>query len=324
LTFEDTAYGSFTAMGSVPAAGFSWEEDSGGKPYLVENSPAGDRPWRARTAPLGHGNSPDARARLAITFSHLKTREDYLVFANEHGQLGHPTQPDPLALWETHTRRVRVLFALMKWTWAGDEEKLAWVVRWPEGEDQPLIRPGAALDYLDAIDAGRPYQPIPDEAVIERGRTDATDLAWFWKIPWRRIHEPGALHDSRWAAIIPEGRRRWSAGEVIGPAHFYVCEELNRAVKGHVNTKLMPFAPSELFRLYVVPDCLLATIYLQLQLIMARGLVDWRWKKCEADGCLKFFPKNGHQLYCSSPCRDWGRKQAQRTYREKSKQQPKR
>jgi hypothetical protein len=210
----------------------------------------------------------------------------------------------------------------MKWIWEGDEAKLAWVVRWPEGENQPLIRPGAALDYFDAINDGRPYEPIPDGAVCERGRADASGLAWFWKIPWRRIHEPGALHDARWAAIIPEGRPRWNAGEVIGPAHFYVSEELNRAVKGHVNTKLMPFAPSELFRVYVVPDCLLAVIYLQLQLIMAREVLNFDWKQCAADGCLNFVKSSGNTSYCSTPCRKWGRKQAQRTYREKSKRRP--
>ena len=119
---------------------------------------------------------------------------------------------------------------------------------------------------------------------------------------------------------------------MIGPALFYACDELNKAVKGHVSTELMPFAPSELFRVYVVPDCLLATIYLQLQLVLGRGkahgkaspedMYSREWKPCEAEpsGCRNWVPLVGNKKYCSVPCQKWGRKQAQRTYRQKGKQ----
>jgi hypothetical protein len=221
-----------------------------------------------------------------------------------------------------------MLLEIAKWIGARDQDKLAWVVRWPKGEDQPLIRPGAALDYLDAREERRPYEPVPDDAhspssvIPGGGLADTSGLAWFWKIPWRRIHEPRALRDA-------EGQVRWSSGEVMGPALFYVCDELNTAVKGHVSTELMPFAPGELFRVYVVPDCLLATIYLQLQLLLGHGQARSRnifepaWKLCAAEpnGCRNWVKPIGNNQYCSAPCKKWGRMQAQRTYREKIKRQ---
>ena len=83
-----------------------------------------------------------------------------------------------------------------------------------------------------------------------------------------------------------------------------------------------------------MPHCLLATIYLQLQLVVGRGTASGKaspkdkypreWKPCEAEpnGCRNSVPIVGNKRYCSLPCQKWGRKQAQRTYREKHKGQP--
>ena len=177
---------------------------------------------------------------------------------------------ESLRFWEKHTQRVRMLCEIAKWIGARDQDKLAWVVRWPKGEDQPLIRPGAALDYLDAREERRPYEPIPDDArsppIVNPRAAWPTPVA---SLGSGRSHGAASMNQALFGTR--RGSPRWSSGEVIGPALFYVCDELNKAVRGHVSTKLMPFAPGELFRVYVVPDCLLATIYLQLQLALGHG-----------------------------------------------------
>jgi hypothetical protein len=337
VIFEDTAHGSYTTMQRVPVAGFRWERDAKDDPQLVENEPADGRPWDylspSLTATGIPGRTGAPRGFLITEFAKLKTPEDFLAFANRFGRLRHLDELESLRFWEEHTRRIRMLREIAKWVGARDQDKLAWIVRWPEGEDRPLIRPGAALDYLDAREEKRPYEPIPDDAhsppIVDspHGRTDTSGFAWFWRIPWRRIVEPSVLCDA-------EGRPRWSSGEVIGPTLFYVCDELNKAVRGHVSTTLMPFASGELFRVYVVPDCLLATIYLQLQLVLGHGTASGKaspkdkylreWKPCgaEPNGCRNSVPIVGNKQYCSIPCRKWGRKRAQRAYREKSKRQP--
>src|SRR5215212_6339488 len=214
VIFEDTAHGSYTTMQQVPLAGFRWEGDAKDNLQLVENEPADDRPWGYRSPSLttkgGPGRVGAPLGSLMTEFAKLKTPEDFLAFANRFGRLRHASESESLRFWEEHTRRIRMLREIARWVGAGDQDKLAWIVRWPKGEDRPLIRPGAALDYLDARKEKRPYEPIPDDgrgvSIVSspQGRTDLSEAAWFWRIGWRRIVEPSVLRDA-------EGRPRWSS-----------------------------------------------------------------------------------------------------------------
>jgi hypothetical protein len=283
-----------------------------GGPWLVENDPIAGAAWGRRRAPLKKGDV----GKLVRWFAMLKRAEDYLNFANKYGCLRHPEQFESLAYWETHTRRVRAMRTIAQWIFQRDESKLAWVVRWSKETRSPTIWPGAAVDYGEAQDEQRRYEPIPEGASwetrsVRNGRLDfPIDLPWFWKLGRHHIVQPDILYDAK-------DRTRWRFGDVIEPARFYLFEELNRAVKGHVTTRLMPFASGELHRVYVVPDCLEATIYLQLQLMFARGHVDENWKLCKAQECINFFKPNRNQRYCSSKCEKWGRSQSQKRYRQK-------
>jgi hypothetical protein len=282
-----------------------------GGPWLVENDPVADAPWGRRQAPMRNGEL----GQLVTRFAKLKTADDYLNFANRYGRLGHPLQFESLEYWETHTRRVRALWTIAHWIFKRDEVKLAWVVRWSTGSVGPTIWPGAAVDYAEAQDEKRHYEPIPEatQRVTRRVRNRRPevpiDLPWFWKLGRRHLGEKDVLPNIG-------GRTRCAFGNVIEPARVYLFDELNRSVEGHITTKLMPFASKELLRVYVVPDCLLATIYLQLQLMVGRGVVKNDWKHCEAAGCLNFFQPQGNRRYCSSNCQVWGRSESQRRYRE--------
>ncbi len=294
--FEDTLYGSSTAMLRVPRAGYRWEGADGprtveavldGEParrWLVENEPAGGEPWGERVAPLGPGRVP----HLAADFAGLRTPQGYLAFANKYGRLGHAGQREWLTTWEKETRRALVLITLMKWLAKGDRGCLRSVVTWRVGSDMPTIHPEAALGDR---------------------RAEATrGVHW---LGWRRIVEADVL-------VKPDGSPRWKHGDVVGPSHFYVCDEINKALKGHVHTKLMPFAEDRLFRVHVVPDCLRATIYYQLQLNYARGLVGPRSKECERDGCGVHFDATGNKRYCSPACQKWGKSQRQTRWRART------
>lgn len=348
LYFEDTTYGSFTGLQRVPDAGFRWEQAApprasgiltdpdappldlsrfaipGEEPafdpdapprdvslttWLVENEPANTVPWGTIRAPMSHRNV----GRLAADFARCTTPGDYLAFANKHGRLGHERR-EPLALWARESRKVRMLTTLMRWVAKRDEANLGRVVQWTKGSNTPVIWPGAALDYLAEQAPGRSAPPGPGDAdsleiTIENGGAVVPpNTPWLWRMPARRIVEPDVLRDS-------EGRRRWAFGDVVGPARFYVCDELNRAIRGHVTTKLMPFVAADLFRVYVEPDCLLSAISVQLQIIVARGRVGFESKPCEADGCMNHFTPKGNTRYCSTPCARWGRRRRNARYR---------
>ena len=339
LVFEDATYGSATAVGKVPRAGYRWVPDGDrflvGEPdrsahakrgpWLMEAPAADDGPWGYRTRPFRKDREYDL-ARLPDDFAKRSTPEQFRAFANRHGFLGHPvllaTRPEgigqpgeSLAYWEHHARQVRILIALAKWIRRREEDKLRPMFLWARDPDRITVRPGAVLDRLEAEAAGRPYEPPPPSAsrIVVAGRLagGVTDDAapWFWRLGWRLINEHTGLHDGA-------GRQRWKFGDVLGPAWWYMCDVLNKEVEGHVSPRLMPFAPPELQRVYYVPDCLRSIIYFQLQLIVTRGAVVHDSKACEHPGCANFFAPSGNKRYCSESCQRWGRSQSNRRYRQ--------
>ncbi|MDP9366177.1 MAG: hypothetical protein M3Q10_18480 [Chloroflexota bacterium] len=294
--FENTLHGSATAMLRVARAGYRWGSDEEpptlaaapdrepAKWWLVENESGGATAWGERRAPLGPGHVP----RLAADFAALRTPKGYLGFANKWGRLGHAGEREWLATWEKETRRALVLTNMMKWLGNEDREHLRSVVTWNVGSNAPVIDPRAAL-------GDRPREAVPGVPWLDR----------------KRIVEPDVL-------TRPDGRPRWRHGDVIGPAQFYVCDELNKAVRGHIQTKLMPFAAGHLFRIYIVPDCLRATIYYQLQLNYGRGLIGPRSKQCGRVGCAVQFEATGNKRYCSPECQKWGKSQSQARWRRQA------
>ena len=337
LAFENTVYGSFAGTGQVPRAGFRWAPadefvpldkpaDSAlaaRGPWLVEADPVDGGPWGWRAPRFQTGNA----TRLPEAFAKLSTPEQFRAFANRHGFLGHRlllarpagglsrAMGESLAFWEHHTLQVRTLIALARWVSTRDVDKLASVVHWLPDPAEVVVRPGAVLDRLQAEAKGERYVPVAADA--ERvvlpstaGRDAHAEAPWFWRLGRHNINKREVLYDHR-------GRLRWRFGDVVGPAHYYVCEALNEAVEGHVQPRLMPFATRKLWRLYFVPDSLLATIYLQLQITAAAGTVEDEAKACERDGCTNYFPPSGNRRYCSETCQRWGRSQTNRRYRQR-------
>lgn len=346
LVFEDLAYGSYTAVGKVPLAGYRWAPDdefvpvaesepqkpavrgprklAARGPWLVENDPIPGEVWGTHYSAFEKGKAP----RLFEEFQALARRatpEQFLGFANKYGFLGHrfhvARRPwafgrwgEALAFWEHHARRARALRHLAGWCKRRDVEKLASVVFWARDPVRIHVRLGAVLDRLESEAKGEPYVPLSvgvTRLVVggrENGFEGRDRPLWFWEMGYFPIDERSGLLD-------PTGQPHWDFGDVAGPAWFYVCEELNESVKGHVNPKLLPFVDEELARVYFVPDCLLSTIYLQMQMTLVRGEVDHDAKQCERDGCTNFFPPARNQRYCSPTCQRWGRSQVNRQHR---------
>ncbi|MDP9364695.1 MAG: hypothetical protein M3Q10_10815 [Chloroflexota bacterium] len=332
LVFEDTTYGSFSASFTVPGAGFRWAEDDeleplpgAGRtprgPWLVARDPVDGGPWGHRSSPFQKGK----HANLVGPFADLATPDDFRRFADRHGFLGHPVPlapaaggagvlGEPLAFWERHVRQVRVLTKLAAWASKGDAGKLGSVVFWAREPERVVVWPGAVLDRMEAEASGGTYVPVEaDETrpvAIEGpdGVRAPDDLPWFWRLGPTVIRDPGVLRDAR-------GHPRWRFGDVLGPARFYVCEALNREIKGHVHPKVLPFVGDPgLWRLYLVPDCVLSVVYLQLQLILTKGAVGHDAKRCAREGCANVVLPSGNARYCSDPCRRWGRSQSNKRH----------
>jgi len=53
----------------------------------------------------------------------------------------------------------------------------------------------------------------------------------------------------------------WTFGDVINPALYYLCTQINQRLAGHVNPTLFPLQRKEM---YMLPDCLLSALYVLL------------------------------------------------------------
>lgn len=282
LVFEDATYGSYTAERVVPLAGYRWE--GGAEPHTLSDDLDGKErgPWLVKNEPDGKGpwgvrDAPMSDANLQWLPAHFSK------LRTPEGYLAFANTHGKLGHDEEEP--------LALWAWEARRVKaLITLMGWVGKEDKERL--GRVVRWTEGS----------NEPIIDPG-------ASLSPLPWRRVVKPRVLRDAT-------GRPRWKSGDVIGPAHYYLCDEINKSLKGHVNAKLMPFARADLFRVYTVPDCLLAAIYLQLQLIYARALPKKdNSKECRADGCTNRFETKGHKLYCSAPCVRWGRSRRNERYR---------
>ena len=97
--------------------------------------------------------------------------------------------------------------------------------------------------------------------------------------------------------VRPQLLARWKPGEVIEPARFYVCDEINNALRGHVNTAILPLHDCDVF---MFPDSLLSALYVQFALeVSGRERPAIACKGCG----IKFNPTHGRQAYHDEACR---------------------
>ncbi len=90
---------------------------------------------------------------------------------------------------------------------------------------------------------------------------------------------------------------RWEPGDVIGPARFYVCEKINEALRGHINTAVLPFHGCDIF---MFPDSLISALYVQFALEVSGR----EHPAITCKGCgIRFNPSHGRQAYHDDACR---------------------
>jgi len=101
-------------------------------------------------------------------------------------------------------------------------------------------------------------------------------------------------------------------GDPMGPARYYVRDEINRALEGHVSLTVADVGGGTLTP---QADCLLSSIYLDFALEVigkTRSTV-----MCRNPNCGKFFhSKRTNQQYCDEQCR-WKRNASQKRRRAK-------
>ncbi len=251
--------------------------------------------WLIR--PHGQLMSPYAPLRIPVLhrkFARLRSDDSIVDFSQEYGFLTNSVEMltsegggvhidgEPLSLWKKESESMGVLLALWDLVRSKEAGKLGQIIIWPDNNDVHL---SMIPHYNDG------------EGDIKRAR---------WEL--NKYRESEALnksgYDSAWIAskdmdINADALSRWQMGNVIEPAYYYVCRELNKHLRGHVAPQVRPLMDNDK-AVYLFPDSLLAALWLMFLNEIA-GIFEFiRCKVCDD---WKEVMKSGRKEYCSDACR---------------------
>lgn len=314
IRFSETTLGMFSVMTEVPVGGFrishllklsEMEHKANEKhqePWLVGPSPIGVPFEAVRKLPLAKRDLHRRFARIA------PTDESILAFANRYGLLGKQVSLiDPklqhqkvqygesLAFWRESIADVGQLLAIWNAVTRKDSGQLGKCVHWRFPEEGR----GVQVDITVTASGDR---LLPDVALrAEKKEFDTNDkireafvshgiTSWHWS----RIATAG-LGFNRDDELL----ERWEFGDPIEPARWFVCDQLNKRMKGRVSPFIHPYQHN---RIYFVPDSLLAALWLLFAIeISPHDPVPMR--TCAAPGCSSMFiPNDPRQIYCETAC----------------------
>ncbi len=188
--------------------------------------------------------------------------------------------------WASEIARMRNTIELWDFVRTGDEENLASRIRW-DG-------PNTVVFHAPEIQTFRLTDPLSEITDTEHvvsdpltGLTNYRDAAY-------------TIASDR---CYPDRLRKFSRGEVLGPARDCVQDFVNLSLKARVSPRLEESAPATRPQIRLVPHGLIGALWLQL----AQSIDgDRDYRRCSE--CLTWFeiaPGSGREdkRYCSNACR---------------------
>ena len=280
--FADLTRRSLLCQWFRPESGFRWVDD-----YERLDGQKDAGPWLVPEGNLVRRYGPLAKPQLYKAFTTIDDPDTALRFANEYGQLtpgtlihaktlGEGIIGESFQLWKKEARWMRFLIQLWGWARTRDQRRLMPYIWW-EREPRRVIMRFVFMDgHLDERTSARARTHLRrGESVV----IASTDPAFTPQQPIQKIWEGADLD-------------RWPEGDLIEPAWWYLCEEVNKKLKRSVSPRVLPLRRQELsFQV----DSLLAVLYLQLQLDMVESH-EVRSKTCRAPGCANL--TEGQHHYC--------------------------
>jgi hypothetical protein len=282
--------GSLLALWRVAKEGYHVEDglaadnlirgDKQPKPYLVTEYDTGNEIYPVLGKKLIHRN-----------FARLDPNDkDAIVhFADKYGFLGNPVAVFPsgggqqsswgelLSIWQNEITECGTLLTIWDMVKRGDRAagKLGQIVLWPRPD---MV---AVSFYCKREGDGYSFTPGSRKPVP-------------FKMPTFK------LLASR--EVNPHLLNRWRRGDVIEPALFYVCSEINRHLRKQIGFQLFPFEKE----IRTIPGTLDSVIWL----MFAYEITD-KVNAVQCSICHEWFDQHDkRQVYCSCACR-------QRAYRQR-------
>ncbi len=280
--------GPFAMLLQVPEQGYHLETDAEGHQWLVAPVQIGEG-FRARQyPPFANINLHRRFARVGFTPVRIR------LFANQFGALGQgEVLPESfrvgekLSFWQSEIAEMATLLALWDLVIQRDRNELSRYLLWRQNPTTVMLR---------LVSAGGRLIPVGVKRVEDKGlERTLNDIRDEHEAPVQFPHDTIAmqgLNDNSDFLL-----RRWTFGDPIEPARYYVHREINERLKGHVNPAVLPFSQGDI---YFFPDCLLSALYtLFAHEVSGRTRPAIACRHCGA----YFIPVHGSQKYHDERCR---------------------
>jgi hypothetical protein len=315
IKFLDMTSGSFAFLWVKAEEGYQLEDENKYKlvselipsDSIYERDPAKPLhtgpPWLVPKGEMSQRYAPLAISVLHRKFARLFDKDSIREFADRYGLLGNPVPLGPkgggtwvlgesLEHWYKESHELGILLVIWDMVKKQDAGKLGQIIVWPSG-NRVILRIKTVFDkkhkewqILDWGD-GKPASPQSIEAdhlLAMRGKTNIEISTYLLAMRGKTNSNPELLD-------------RWKTYDVIEPARYFVCREVNQRLKGHISPQVLPFLGS---KIYLFPDSLLSAMWLMLFNEITGAL---NLRRCDNCGEWKQVLKERKTFFCSARCR---------------------
>ena len=234
-------------------------------------------------------------------FGALEGKEqDIIKFANQHGSLGKDVilfpppsggivRGESLERWKNEIAHMGVCLTVWDLFKQKEAGKLGQIVKW--------TKPNRVMLLLG-------YKWEKDHYAVLRYPDNAIDVIESVRSGALLGTEGDTLLDSDYN-IHPDLVKRWHYGDVLEPAFFWLCQEINKKLEGGIYPQIFPFTDK---KVYLTPENLLSAMWL---MFMWEVTGEKAIEKCPA--CGDWFEQvDPREHYCTKACK-------QKAYRDRSK-----
>jgi hypothetical protein len=299
ITLQDTEVGMLTGLGGRAVDGYVWDSGTGLRavhgPRIGSRLLPGDRagPW-LRPVNVARGAVyelyPVLKERKIlddfVAMSRTLTLDAIQRFANRWGLLGRShvaisrtkqwadtVQAEPLSRWESESLSFRML--------------------WETWEAVRTIKFSDSHSNLEI----RAAQALLQERIHWRTKSGRS-------VSYHAEYEDQLINTSVIASahVRTDLLELFQHGDVVGPARYYVHEEVNKRLQGHVDLRVLPTTlESQDGRIRFSPNDLLSAIYVHFAVDLAGG----RGLERACLSCQQpFLARRRDQEFCDKNCRE--------------------
>ncbi|MAH48845.1 hypothetical protein CMI37_23660 [Candidatus Pacearchaeota archaeon] len=296
IPFLDMTHGSFAFLWRVSEGGYSVNNTLEIDPNQIDVDWIDQQPpWLVPEGKTLRQYPPLAEPTLHREFGDLgETEEAMMKFAGKYGLLGHDVilaqakgseviLGESVGRWKQEIQQMSVLLTIWDLVYDKMEGKLRQIVSWPS-----IDRITLELEWERANGRCEVYSPT--KLKDWPSQTKGYSRGRIREVLSSPQHEPQLLE-------------RWRRGDVMEPALYYVCLQVNKRLRNQVCPQVLPFRGKEM-RLF--PDSLLSAMYLmfmweiagETKVLLCAGCGSWAEQK------------DPRQKHCSGACK-------QRVYRRR-------